>query len=246
MRGRDLAGEGVDVLLTDAAASCGGARDYLGASVAHMVTDALLVAVLPAVLLEQRLPVLSIDTLAFRRHHCEPWLDRVWLGSARTWLLSTDPAAGHPDAVVVSSVHELRNLLADQLAALLAPVFGAIRQRAPFGVIGMWGQLVDGLYSLALWLAHQSGADQRAAWDEAGAVVDALAERVHQVRVRPRLFPVRTGAEERLFPVRGTCCLWYKSQTDDEPATAFCTTCPLREDADRTERLVRHLGSQAT
>jgi len=242
--GADLVADGgLDALFADGAGHCGGARDYLGASVAHMVTDGLLVAGLPAVLLEQRLPVVALDEIVFRRRDTELWFDRIWLASSRFWALPTDRDAGHSDAIVVADRAALTRLLVDQLVAALTPVFAAIRRQASFGVIGMWGQAVDGLYSLALWLAHRTGGDHRVAWDEASAIVDVLAERVPQARARPRAFLVMTQHEERLFSVRGTCCLWFKSQPE-EPSAAYCTTCPLRGDQDRTQRLVRYLEEQ--
>jgi hypothetical protein len=244
LRGRDLTSGAVDLLATHARPHCGGAIDYLGASVAHIVSDAVLAATLPPLLLEDRLPRLTLDGLVFRPHTNEPWIDRVWLTDPRFRALGSDRDSAHPDAEVVDDRDALDRLFTSALADVLGPVFAEIRRRAPFGVIGMWGQAVDGIFSMSLWLSQHTDGDAGAAWSRASATVDHLAARVTHVRGRPRPFPVRTpDGDERLFPVRGTCCLWYKSQPDP-PDVGYCTTCPLRDDEDRHTRLVQYLADE--
>jgi hypothetical protein len=240
----DLAGGGIDVLLGHAEAHCAGARDYLAASVAHTVADAALVATLPALLLEQRVPRVDADELWVRLHETEPWLAGVWLTGGRFWALPDDPDGDHGDAELVGDRDALRSRFAEQLVALLRPVFGAIRARAPFGLVGMWGEVVDGMHSLALMLAHGAHGDAEEAWASASLLAGHVAALVPQARVRPRPFPVPTpGGPARLFSVRGTCCLWYKAQPGD-PEAGYCTTCPLRTDDDRRQRLIRYVADQ--
>lgn len=121
--------------------------------------------------------------------------------------------------------------------------FSAVRARAPFGRRRMWGQLADDIGGTALWTARAGDLDQRSAWKEAQAILDHVAETAPELRVRSRPFPVRWEGDETLFQVRGTCCLWYTTfEEPDRCGEGYCTTCPLRDDDVRHERLCRYLA----
>ncbi len=239
--------EGVlDLLFADAEARAAGRRDYLGASVAASLSDAVVTAGWPALLLDRRLPDLSPANLAVHRHEPEGWFDRIAVRDARCWVLSDDPAADNPDATTVADLAELHDRFAAAVVDAVTPWFTAVRQRAPFGRRGMWGQLADDLCGTALWMARRAGIDQHAAWAEAHAVLDRLAADVPEVRVRPRLFPVSWNQRDTLFQVKGTCCLWYKTQpAPDACGNGYCGTCPFRDDDARRSRLTSWLEEEA-
>lgn len=231
-----------------AASAQRGARraDHLGASVASLLVDALVSTALPPLLVERRLPDVRPRNLWVRLHASEPWFEGILIEDSTVHLLPTDSEASDPIAVVVPSVADLHRRFAHHLVETVGPWFAAIRARAPFGRRGMWGQLADDLCGTALWIARTAGLDQRAVWGEAQAMVDQVAAAVPELRARPRLFPVAWQGREMLFQVKGTCCLWYTRHDDaDTLGEGYCTTCPLRADDVRQERLCRHLAESA-
>jgi hypothetical protein len=243
----DLPERGLDELL--AAATRPGPRrpHYIGASVAATLVDALVSTALPALLVERRLPDVSPANVSGCLHHSELWFTRLVLNEPRCHVLPADAAAQEPSATVVPGAGELHRLLAGMLVEAATPWFDAIRARTPFGRRGMWGQLADDLCSTALRTARAAGLDQRRCWDEAQSIVELVAADVPDLRVRPRLFPVRWSGGQCLWQVKGTCCLWYT--TFDEPQTdgdGYCTTCPLRTDDVRHQRLREWLENQAS
>lgn len=241
-----LADDGLDLVLAGAEPRAGGARDYLGASVAAMLADTVVTAGWPALLTERRLPDLRPANLAAHRHETEGWFDRITLRQPTFTALPDDPAAGHPHVTVVGDVGDLHRRFAHRLATAVAPWFDAVRRRVPFGRRGMWGQVADDLCGTALWTARRAGLSQHAAWEESHAVVNLIADVVPELKVRPRLFPVRWSGGETLFQVKGTCCLWYKTQPAPDPCgDGYCTTCPFRDDDARRSRLVTRLEEEA-
>jgi len=223
--GPDVVGEAFEV----AERRLGGSRAAIGASVAALLVDGVVTATWPLLLAQRRLPAVHASNVAVRLHPELAWFEHVTI---RT------PAC-HGD--------DLHERFVDGLVTTFAPWFDEVRARAPFGRAGMWGQVADELHGGALWHARQAGTDARAAWDEAGAVVDLLAEQVPALRSRPRPLPVRWPGGEATWQVKGTCCLWY--QTRDGQALGddgYCVACPLRTDeAARQDRLVEWLRPEA-
>ncbi|MDP9403428.1 MAG: hypothetical protein M3P85_08850 [Actinomycetota bacterium] len=220
--------------------------DYVGASVAAALADALVGTAVPALLVERRLPHTAPRNVSVLLPDSELWFERVAVHRPHGYVLAADPAADHPEVTPVATLHDLHRQLASLIVEAVSPWFAAIRERAPFGRRGMWGQLADHLCGTALWTARVAKLDQRRAWDEAQAVLDLIAESVPELRVRPRLFPVRWRGGETLCQVKGTCCLWYT--TFDQPdirGDGYCVTCPLRPDAVRVDRLRHWLDSEA-
>lgn len=221
--------------------------DYVGASVAARLIDVLVSTAVPALLVEGRLPDVSPTNLAVHLHDSEFYFDRVALHQATCWARPSDPEIAHPTVTAVTSVDELHRQFANVMIETAGGWFEAARSRAPLGRRGMWGQLADDLCGSALWTARAVGLDQRDAWDEAQAIIDLIAAAVPELRVRPRLFPVRWSGGEILWQVKGTCCLWYT--TFPEPDTCgdgYCNTCPLRPDEIRHARLGQWLETEAS
>lgn len=219
--------------------------DYLAALVAGALADALIGVSVPVLVLDRRLPDVTATNLRVRRADGELWLERIAVDSPARRALAEDPRASDPTVRTVRSYSELTTALTATLVDALTPWFSALRARAPFGRMGMWGQVADDIHGKALSIARLARTDQRQAWTDATAVVDAVAALVRELRVRPRLFPVRWDGGNALWQVRGTCCLWYTTSADPDPCSdGYCTTCPLRPDDSRHERLAEWL--QAT
>jgi hypothetical protein len=150
----------------------------------------------------------------------------------------------------------LRAAAVDGLVAVFEPLAGAVRERAPFGLRGMWGTLADHLVDVALRRARDGGSDPEAAWTTASALLDELAARQPLLRSRPTRHAVACPAGTALFATKGTCCLIYKTNMPGDHGEGrgsaqpwieadACTSCPLRPEADRTARLVRYLTDRA-
>lgn len=220
--------------------------DYIGASVAAGLIDVLVSTAVPALLVERRLPDVTPTNLTVHLHDSEFWFDRIALHEPMCWALSNDAAIGHPTLIAVAAVDELHRRFAAVMAETAAAWFDAVRSRAPFGRAGMWGQLADDVCGSALWTARAVGLDQHGAWEEARAIIDVVAAAVPELRVRPRLFPVRWSGGETLWQVKGTCCLWYTTFAEpDTCGDGYCNTCPLRPDEIRHARLAEWLEAEA-
>ena len=240
-----LRGDALAVLFADRAEDAGGARDYLGASVAAALSGAVIAAGWVPMLLDARLPDLSPSNLAVHRAEGGGWFDRIALRNDDCLVVAGDPAAGQSGARAVSALDDLHRQFAAFLVAALEPWFVAVRRRAPYGRYGMWGQVADDLCGTALRAARRADLDGEAAWDEAQAVLDLVAAQVPELRARPRLFPVTWRSGEVLFSVKGTCCLWYRTQEAPDPGgEGYCGSCPLRDDECRRARLTRWLEEQ--
>jgi hypothetical protein len=168
--------------------------------------------------------------LAVRRHP-DGWFDGLTVrrGAAVTVVAADDDAEG---------LARLFDQLADEMVALLAPLFASIRRHASFGTAGMWGLVADAIADAALDHAGRLGADPQAAWSDAGALIERLSARVPVLRARPTLARVEWSGGVAHLAVRGTCCLYHKvSSCDLDPmGEAYCVSCPKRDHDDRLRR----------
>jgi hypothetical protein len=209
-----------------------GRRDVAGSYLASWLGGIVAETVVAALTSEHRAWPVDATLLAVH-HHDDGWFDGIAVRASSLRVLPGDPDAGADHVEVVGGADALRALLADDLVAVVAPVFTAIRRRAPFGIRGMWGNLADGVVSSVAWRAWRAGDDVPAALDEAQALVDALAARAPARILPPRLERVDWSGGTAWFPVKTTCCLYYKTfhGTPDRGGEGYCTSCPFREDA---------------
>ena len=216
------------------AARHGGHRDVAGSYLGGWLSGAAVISPVAALVLDRRLP--DPDSPVWVHGHEDGWFDTVAFERPDVLVLADDAAADHPDTVVVAEA-ELAPRFAAGLVARLAPALEAVRSLAPFGRRGLWGAVADEVASAALWAARSGGTDQQAAWRTAEAVIDAVAAEVPWLRARPAPYPVAGS----LFSVKGTCCLFHKTQPGppDPCGESYCTSCPFRDDGSRRERLVK-------
>lgn len=169
--------------------------------------------------------------------------DRLWVHRhADGWV---DQYAVEPLDVAAGPVDEVLATAGAQLAELAAPVVDRACRRLPIGPNAVWGGVADTLTACALMLSRQAGRDQDEDWRRCDRLLDGLQEHA-PLRVRPSRFPVDWTGGRWLYPVRGTCCLYYRTcDPGTAPVDRYCTTCPLRDDDSRTRRLVTHLESTA-
>jgi hypothetical protein len=232
-----------------------GHRDLAGALIVYRFAGSLAELIIGP-LLEQRRAVLlrpeSLSLLLGERARIEA----LSVGSPEVAVLPSDPDVGRAGpgtgVVVVADEAALRTTAVEGMLAVFGPLAAAVRERAPFGLRGMWGTLADHLSDVSLRRARDRKSDSEAAWQLASALIDELAERQPLLRARPSRHLVTHEHRSALFSTKGTCCLIYKTNMpvvegrSDRDTTPFiaadaCTSCPLRSPDDRESRLVRHL-----
>jgi hypothetical protein len=213
-----------------------GGRNVAGSTLGSSLAGAVVGPTVGAILLDRRCPDPSMANLIARPGDTGEFEAR----GVRTLALAVlpdDPAAGHPDSVVLPDEDALDDWWASRAAATLTPLFEAVRTRAPFGLRNLWGLAIDDVTATALWLAELAGHDQQAAWARAQRLLDALSPYAPVRFTRSRPFPVAG----RLHQVRGTCCLYYRSKAEPGPPDEIrCDTCPLRDDESRHARLLAY------
>jgi hypothetical protein len=224
----------------------GGHRDVAGSYLASWLAGTIAETAVAALITEGRAWPIAPSTLAIHRHD-EGWFDGIAVRGARLRVLPTDRDAGAAGVEVVASPERLRAVLAEELTGVTTTIFTAVRRRAPFGLRGMWGNLVDGITAGALWRAHQAGIDQAVARTEALALVAALVHRAGRTIPTPRFERVDWSGGVALVPVKTTCCLYYKTfdGTPDRRGEGYCTSCPLRDGESRRALWSTWLDSEA-
>ncbi len=208
--------------------------------ISYMVGGALM-----PVLAERRLPLAGLDDVAVRRTS-GGWFDALAVDDARIAVLPGDAESGHPLSVVLADEAALFDALADRVVELES-IITALKMALPIGTPMLWGAVSDALSGQAMMLADLMGRDQQRLWDEAAALADRVQARQPRMKTRCRLFPIEHQDETKLFVVRGTCCLYYRTvEVPDRAGTGdgYCAGCPLRTDAGRRRRLVAWLNGE--
>jgi hypothetical protein len=175
------------------------------------------------------------------------WPSRIALVRPRVTVLPGDLAAGRPNFAVAPSLGTLVESVADGLADAFAAIFAVVRRAGPYGISGMWGTLADDIAS-TVWLLHEHGSTARQldhAWTVAEGIIDALQVRQPALRARPRRFHFSGATPPVDLPMRGTCCLYYRTpEAAADGDDGMCTTCPRRTDEQRVQlvngRFARH------
>ncbi len=176
-------------------------------------------------LTERRLPALGAGNVAVHPR------DGVAFLSPRCYVLPDDPAAYHPEAVVLDDEGALRARLVGQLEAdHAAPLFATLRTVAPYSVTAMRANYLDRLASAVLWVSEELGKPDLAR-HEVPALV-ALAN----PRTRTGLLEVEEAGQRGVFLRRGGCCLNYRLSGKEK-----CDTCCLRPLDERLALLRRHV-----
>jgi hypothetical protein len=229
-----------------------GHRDLAGALIVYRFAGSLAELVVGPLLEQRRAVLLSPENLSLLLGE-RARIESLSVGAPEVAVLPDDPDAGRPGTVVVPDGEVgLRAAAVEGMLAVFGPLAAAVRERAPFGLRGMWGTLADHLSDVALRRARDRKSDTEAAWQLAAALIDELAAAEPLLRARPRRHLVTHEDRSALFSTKGTCCLIYKTnmpvgdranRMDTTPfiAADACTSCPLRGHDDRESRLVRHL-----
>ncbi len=218
------------------------AGSYLGS---HLTNPVISRAVAPLAL-DRRCP--ELDPAAVAVHlHADGWFDDVAFLGPTVAVVVGDPAAGQPGTIVLPDIAGLRAWWAVRTVAAVAPLLEAVRARLPFGRRGLWGSVADSVASASLAVARATGADARPSWDEAVALLDALAGVTPVSFVRPTPFMVEWSGGEACMAVRGTCCLYFRTVAEPDPTgEGYCTSCPFVDDDHRRRRWTSWLEEPVT
>lgn len=231
----------VDAMAAELVAS-EGRRDVAASYLGSRLVGPVVGRTVAALVLDQRCPGPAPDGVALRLHD-DGWFDRVAFTRPTIAVLEGDPAAGHPGTVVLPDPAALRTWWAGRLVNTVAPLLDAVRERFAYGTRGLWGSLADRVGGIATAVDRERGGTGPGGWLAAGPLLDALAEHAPVPLTRPTPLPVPWSGGESWFSTKGTCCLYYRTEPDADPATGggYCSTCPLVEPACRTRRLAAWL-----
>jgi hypothetical protein len=218
-----------------------GRRNVAGSMFGAQLAEVVIGPSVSALVLESRCPDPAADNLALRLAE-EGHVARVAVLSPAMAVLPGDPAAAEPHSVVLPSPEAVHAWWAERVAATLGPLLAGVRARAPFSLRHLWGSVGDDVTGTAIRIAQLAGRDAGPAWQLAERLLDALAPHLPVRPARGIPFPVRYTGGQRLFQVRGTCCLYYRSAEETgPPAERYCSTCPLRDDDSRLRHLREYL-----
>lgn len=180
-----------------------------------------------------RAPLVDAQQLWF------PWMPDATFGtptvtSATIAVLATDPAAEHPDALVVGEENAaLEQAAAQHMVSAFSPIIDAVHAHTRVGMRTLWGWVLDTAHFYMLNPARYLCHDAEEAWERAHRLGEELIRAGARTRSRPRLFPFCENHPQGTWAVRGTCCFAYK----DDAEHGVCTTCPLKPDSDRRAEL---------
>jgi ferric iron reductase protein FhuF len=187
-----------------------------------------------AFLLDRRLPDLSAQNVALSFDQ-DGYTSGLVLREGRYAALPTDPAAGHPDAVVLSSDEEVlawgQNRLAEHH---LLSLFDALRCSRPRrGKRALWGTAVDVICEAFMYVGRWLGRQQ-----EALEYAESMLSGDSPLSGPTNYFTLEYGGGSELTRVRNTCCLYYKL------GDGTCFTCPRTSDEERIRRLAEREMSE--
>lgn len=209
-------------------------RDVAASLLFHRYSWSVAGIAVAAYLTHQRLPDLCISNLVVRADD-QGQPERYALASGRFWTDAADPAATHPDAMIVSAGALDLPRLRGELELHFAPVIDAMRAHAPLGKRALWLALADN----SAWWLNELGQRLQRPGSRAAEIAHLTQGAGSRLRGGTRLIEVEADGRRRSFVVRGGCCLAYRL-----PATERCATCPLLKPAERHERLRAYILSQ--
>jgi ferric iron reductase protein FhuF len=209
-------------------------RDVAASLLFHRYSWSVAGIAVAAYLTHQRLPDLSISNLAVQLDE-QQQPSRYALASGRFWAQPNDPAADHPDAMVVTPGALDLARLRGELELHFAPVIDAMRAHAPLGKRAMWLALADN----SAWWLNELGERLHRPGSRAAEIAGLTRGAGSRLRGGTRLIEVEADGRRQSFVARGGCCLVHKL-----PATERCPTCPLLKPTEQYERLRAYVLSQ--
>jgi FhuF-like iron-sulfur protein len=172
----------------------------------------------------RRVPWIATGDVSFHRDE-----GRMTVRPTAFSCLPDDPAAGRPEARVVSGGAALRAALRQAAAEHLGPVLAAFGRRMRRGPRALWGMATDELTEGLWYLGRLLGEEERAVAEAGRLLPGATAPYAGGASFRTLS---GAGGERLTTRDRASCCLYYTLRPHDT-----CVTCPRTCDADRVEKL---------
>ncbi len=159
--------------------------------------------------------------------------------SGRFAALPTDPAADHPDALILGDETALRDYLRTGLESHFAWVIAALSAAVGCNERGLWLSVTDRIASTLAWLMQMQNGQSCL------TCIDREADKLLRVAGSPlyhktiSFFELTYKERKHVYSDRVTCCYWYKTDGGD-----YCSTCPHRTKEDRNGCLLKHLAKE--
>ena len=211
-----------------------------GATNNHVAGSAFIIAYLTRLIypmvgqyvLKRRVPRATLENLSF--HRTNGLIDATGLSFPRFAALPDDPAAGHPDAVVVYSEADLYRHFNDwAFKSNLEIVIAALRRSVPASVkvsrnaVGAaCGQALHRLYNLVEDKSLVLGAAETLFGDPSSLIYGQVSMEVIEHEGKKGFFARRAG-----------CCLVWRTREND----GYCSNCILQPREEQTRRFIEVL-----
>jgi ferric iron reductase protein FhuF len=177
-------------------------------------------------LVDRRVPELSPEQVAIHFNQ-QFTADNVALLSPTFACLPDDPAATHPDAVVLPCEEALRDRYREQLLAHMEPIIEWLTGYTTLSRRAMWLIVADRTATAIVWLYEQLSLPSQSA-----AEVEALLQQPGTPLVgRTRIEHYEWQGNRDWFLARAGCCLAYRL-----PTNYYCDSCPVLSPAERDAR----------
>lgn len=183
--------------------------------------------------LSRRVPDISPENLALRFDEDGGIAEAAVIGS-RFAALPSDPAASHPDAVVLDSEAALLGWLRVRLEAGIEPLVVAVRSRMRISRRTLWSRAAD-LVTDAFLTAGFDTPDQARYAADADAFISTPGS---PLRGNTGFFVVERDGRRGAFMTRAVCCHGYK-----DPEHGYCNSCPMLSQEERERLAVEELVS---
>lgn len=203
----------------------------------------LAAAAIGCYLAERRAPDLAAENVALR-YSTFTWEEDGASGqgeridvrflNGRFAALSTDPAADHPEMLLLPDEVALRNWLRLRLEEHLTPVIEMVYSRTRLGKRSQWALVADACAGLFLH-AGQALGDGASGCAEGLAFVRTPGSPQYNLQTGYVTLDYQGHCET--FRTRGSCCLYYRVGSGEK-----CTTCILRPEEERNQRLFDYMA----
>jgi hypothetical protein len=158
--------------------------------------------------------------------------------NGRFACLPDDPAANHPDAIVLPDSDTLREWLRTRLEAHLTPLIERVFAQTRLSRGAQWCLVADSCAALFLHVGQALG---DAARGQGEGLKFVKAPDSPMTNDKTSYISLQYLDHRETFRARGGCCRYY---TVSETGEDYCTTCVLRKPEDRDQRLLDYMAKK--